>query len=165
MHLLATFFAIILLTTADAVPLREPKLHIAGDSQACSMRYATESKGAVITCKGGTSTQQWHTKIDEAGIVPGDSVVIFLGSNDWYRKPDPKPILAKLKGTKCVWVGPPNMPKHKGPAADHLKKEVEADGTCVFLDSRDLNLKLPDGVHTSEPGRWLREALKRLPTR
>lgn len=154
-------FLLILLTTAD-VDASQPTTHIVGDSQACSMRYTSLSKGMKITCKGGTSTQQWHTKIDEADVKPGDTVIVFLGSNDWYRKPDPKPILVKLKGTKCVWVGPPDMPKHRGPAADHLKKEVEADGTCKFLDSRTLRLKLPDGVHTSEPGRWLSEALKRL---
>lgn len=155
-------FFIILLTTADFDPPPPATTHIVGDSQACSMRYTPLSKGMKITCKGGTSTQQWHTKIDEAGITSGDRVVVFLGSNDWYRKPDPKPILAKLKGTKCVWVGPPDMPKHRGPAADHLKKEVEADGTCAYLDSRTFNLKLPDGVHTSEPGRWLSEAIKLL---
>ncbi len=153
-----------LMSTADIErgSLVPQTIHVIGDSQACSMRYTDLSRGMKITCKGGTSTQQWHTKIDEADIKPGDTVIVFLGSNDWYRKPDPKPILTKLKDTKCVWVGPPDMPKHQGPAADHLKKEVEADGTCVFLDSRSLKLRLPDGVHTSEPGRWLKEALKRL---
>lgn len=151
----------LILLASEGAPAK-PTLHIAGDSQACSMRYAVKAKGAKITCKGGSSTQQWHTKIDEAGIKPGDEVIVFLGSNDWYRKPDPKPILTKLKGTKCVWVGPPSMPRHRGPAADHLKKEVEADGTCRYLDSRELSLRLPDGVHTSEPGRWLRAALALL---
>jgi lysophospholipase L1-like esterase len=129
------------------------------------MRYTPLSKGMKITCKGGTSTQQWHTKIDEANIKSGDIVIVFLGSNDWYRKPDPKPILTKLKGTSCVWVGPPDMPKLRGPAADHLKKEIETDGMCKFLDSRNLKLQLPDGVHTSEPGKWLFEALKLLTTK
>lgn len=100
-------------------------------------------------------------KIDAVGIKPGDDVVMFIGSNDWWGKPDIKPLLVKLKGTSCVIAGPPLI-RGKVGAADVLKRDVEADGTCRYLDSRVLNLKQADGVHTSESARWLRAALQLL---
>ncbi len=138
----------------------EPTLHIVGDSQACSVKPHAP-KDAVVTCKVGSRTAEWVQRIDTAGIKPGDDVLVFLGSNDWGGHPDAKPLLAKLRGTRCVFVGPPLI-RGKAGAADVLKAQVEADGTCAYLDSRELHLQQPDGVHTSEPARWLRAGVARL---
>jgi hypothetical protein len=141
-------------------------LHLVGDSQCVGASLVANTlletkRWTTIkaTCKNGTRTEYWASHVDDAHIQPGDSVIVYLGSNDW-GKPDAKPILAKLKGTNCVWVGPPLIRGKDNGVADHLKREVVTDGTCKFLDSRTLDLKLPDGVHTSEPSRWLRIALK-----
>jgi lysophospholipase L1-like esterase len=107
----------------------------------------------------------WSEHLGEAHLLPGDAVVIYLGSNDW-GKPDPGIVLAKVRAakTKCVWVGPPLIRGKDNGVADHLKKTVEADGTCKFLDSRQLKLYQEDGVHPghSEHVRWLAAAMAKL---
>lgn len=135
-------------------------LHVIGDSQACGVGLVAP-KDAVITCKGGTRTPYWVTHVEDAKVKPGDEVIVFLGSNDWGEV-DARPILKALKGTRCVWVGPPLIRGKDNGVADRLKRQVEEDGTCRFLDSRPLKLAQPDGVHTSEPGRWLKAALSLL---
>jgi len=113
------------------------------------------------TCKIGTPVRYWSEHIDDVELKPADSVLVFLGSNDWGNKPDIKPLLVKLKGTNCVIVGPPLI-RGKVGAADILKHDVEDDDTCRYFDSRTLNLEQVDGVHTNEPVRWLRAALRLL---
>ena len=117
------------------------------------------------TCKGGTRTPYWNDRVKELNFAQDDTVVIYLGSNDWGH-PDPKPILTKIAAAKakCVWVGPPLIRGNDNGVASHLKKTIETDGTCVFLDSRALNLRLEDGVHPGarEHMRWLSAALAKL---
>lgn len=172
MHLSFIIFVIVFLFNGIAIAdsnlniLHPETLHIVGDSQACG---AGLIKGKVeelknwsqvkVTCKGGTRIQYWHSKIDEVGLKKGDFVVVYLGSNDWETSVNAKPLLLKLKDTHCVFVGPPLI-RNKNGVADIIKKQVELDGTCRYLDSRKLNLKQPDGVHTSEPIRWLLAAIK-----
>lgn len=165
--------ALILQTTADVAPKIEPTLHIIGDSQACGAGWVvnkvveanTWSK-TKVTCKGGTRVQYWYDHVDQANIKAGDSVLVYLGSNNLGDVPDPKPLLSKIKatGAQCVWVGPPLIYGKNG-AAPYLKKEVTDDGTCVYLDSRELKLLLGDKVHPatlSEHARWLRAAIQKL---
>jgi len=157
-------------THAD--PIKRGTLHLVGDSQACGAGAVakdvslTRSWSAIVTtCKVSTQTSYWHDHIAEAGLKPGDTVIIYLGSNDWAR-PDPKPILAKIRasGAKCVWNGPPLIRGKDNGVASHLKRAIEADGTCRFLDSRELHLVQGDGVHPgpSEHRRWLTASLSRL---
>jgi hypothetical protein len=156
------FFYILfsMLTAAANVDLSQSKLHIIGDSQACSVKPHAP-KDAIVSCQVGSTTAQWVKKIDTVGIVTGDKVIVFIGSNDWGGKPSIKPLLMKLVGTSCVVAGPPLI-RGKNGAADVLKRDVEADGTCRYLDSRTLNLSQPDGVHTGESKRWLAMALRLL---
>lgn len=150
--------------------VRPGTLHLVGDSQcagaalvASSVAETKEWSSVKATCKGGTRVQYWSKRIDDAGLKEGDAVLVYLGSNDWAGSADPAPVLAKIKasGAACVWVGPPLI-RGKDGAAPRLKAKVEADGTCVYLDSRELHLQLPDGVHTSEPARWLRAGVAKL---
>lgn len=168
-------FASTLVLASDGYSYTPPPrtLHIVGDSQACgssgavkSVEEAKEWDQVKVTCKGGTRVQYWYDRIDDAGLRQGDAVLIYLGSNDWGGPPDPKPLLAKVKasGAKCVWVGPPLI-RGKDGAAPYLKREVSAEGTCEYLDSRELQLRLGDGVHPatlSEHVRWLRAGLAKL---
>jgi lysophospholipase L1-like esterase len=147
-------------------------LHLVGDSQcAGSTLYASripETKqwaSVKGTCKGGTRVPYWNDHIGEAQLKPNDAVVIYLGSNDW-GKPDPTAILTAIKAShaSCVWVGPPLIRGNDNGVADHLKKMIEADGTCKFLDSRPLHIRQEDGVHPGpeEHKRWLRAALSKM---
>lgn len=170
-------FALILQTTADVTPRVDPPvLHVIGDSQACGAGWVInkldETKAwskTKVTCKVGTRVQYWYDHVDAAGLKPGDSVLIYLGSNNWGDLPDPRPLLAKVKASEaqCVWVGPPLVYGKDG-AAPHLKKAVTDDGTCVYLDSRDLKLRLGDRVHPAtlaEHMRWLRASIQKLSKR
>lgn len=176
-HVFSVLIALILQTTANVTPkIDPPTLHVVGDSQACGAGWAigkvdeTKAWGKTkVTCKGGTRVQYWYDHVDEAGLKPGDSVLVYLGSNNWGDPPDPKPLLAKIKasGAQCVWVGPPLIYGKDG-AAPYLKKAVTDDGTCVYLDSRELKLILGDKVHPAtlaEHMRWLRAGVQRLPKR
>ena len=168
----ALILALVLMTTEGepSPPPPPPTLHIVGDSQACGAGMAAakveETKAwarVKTTCKGGTPVRYWNGHIADVGLRPGDSVLVYLGSNDWGAVSDPTEVLAKIKasGAKCVWVGPPQI-RGKDGAAPRLKEKVTADGTCAYLDSRELRLQQPDGVHTSEPGRWLRSGVAKL---
>jgi hypothetical protein len=147
-------------------------LHLIGDSQCAGassivkkMDVARSWKNIVSTCKGGTRIPYWNTHIEDVVMNHGDTVVIYLGSNDW-GKPDPSIILSKIAraNAKCVWVGPPLIRGKDNGIASHLKRVIETDGTCSFLDSRDLKLKLGDGVHPGpqEHKRWLSAAIAKL---
>lgn len=133
-------------------------LRIVGDSQACGVGLVAP-KDAHVQCKVGSRTSHWSERVL---AQPGDAVLVFLGSNDSLPV-DVRPLLARLKGTRCVWVGPPLIRGRDSGVADSIRRQVQADGTCRFLDSRPLRLAQPDGVHTSEPARWLSAALRALP--
>ncbi len=163
---------IILMTTEGPPPPppSPPTLHIVGDSQACGAGLVAGKVAELkawprvkVTCRGGTPVRYWSEHIDDAGLKPGDSVLIYLGSNDWGGSPDASVVLAKVKasGAKCVWVGPPLI-RGKDGAAPRLMEKVRSDKTCAYLDSRELHLQQPDGVHTSEPARWLRAGVAKL---
>lgn len=148
------------------------KLQLIGDSQCVgssvvASRVVETKRWATVkaTCKGGTRTPYWNERVKELNLSDNDAVVIYLGSNDWGQ-PDPKPILAKIAASKakCVWIGPPLIRGNDNGVANHLMKTIKADGTCKFLDSRTLNLRLEDGVHpgSQEHMRWLKTALSNL---
>jgi hypothetical protein len=170
----AFVLSLILLTTdGDFSPPPPATLHIVGDSQACGAGMVAGQTPELkawprvkVTCKVGTPVKYWEAHLDEAGLKAGDSVLVYLGSNDWGGNPDPKPVLAKIKasGAKCVWVGPPLI-RGKDGAASKLKADVEKDGACAYLDSRSLNLRQADGVHpasSAEHTRWLRAGVAKL---
>lgn len=150
----------------------QPALHLVGDSQCVgAARIAKDVVGSgwretVATCKGGTRTSYWEKAIDGANINNGDSTIVYLGSND-LGKVDATPVLKKIAAAgvrRCVWVGPPLINGRDNGAADQIRSQVEKDGTCKFLDSRQLKLRLEDGVHPgpSEHRRWLRAAVELL---
>lgn len=159
--MLATLLFLLQITSSNT-------LHVVGDSQCAGVSFVVKNvtemrRWSTIksTCQVGSTTSQWVVKIDSVGIRPGDDVLVFLGSNDWWGKPNARLLLAKLKGTRCVFVGPPLI-RGKAGAADTLKTQVEDDRTCRYLDSRQLHLVQPDGVHTSESIRWLRAGVAKL---
>lgn len=169
---LSIFFFDVGTRSDEKSPVPAGTLHLVGDSQcAGATLYASridETKrwsSVKGTCKGGTRVPYWNEHVKEAQLKPGDSVAIYLGSNDW-GKPDPGPLLAHVKasGASCVWVGPPLIRGNDNGVANHLKRTIEADGTCKFLDSRPLNIRQEDGVHPgpNEHKRWLRAALSKL---
>lgn len=160
-------------SSCECCVVSSAKLQLIGDSQCVGSsmvtgRVAETKRWASVkaTCQGGTRTPYWNERVKELSFSKGDAVVIYLGSNDWGR-PDPKPILTKIapSGATCVWVGPPLIRGNDNGVASHLKKVIEEDGTCAFLDSRTLNLQQGDGVHPGpqEHARWLRAALSKLP--
>lgn len=94
-------------------------------------------------------------------------VLIYLGSNDYWKQPDPSGVLSAIKTagiTRCRWVGPPLIRGARGAANEHLRRAVERDGTCSYFDSTELKLVLRDGVHPTYDGHvaWLRAAIKGL---
>lgn len=148
-------------------------LQLIGDSQCTGasmvVTHVVESKqwsNVKSNCKISTQTSYWMNRVNNFHFAKDDVVVIYLGSND-TGKPNPKPILTKIAQAKakCIWVGPPLIRGKDNGVANHLKKIIEDDGTCKFLDSRTINLRQVDGVHPNvdEHKRWLRLALANLP--
>ncbi len=145
------------------------KLQLIGDSQ-CAGSFLIVPKvietkqwrTVQASCKNGTSTLYWVNRINSIDLSASDAIIVYLGSNDWGH-PDPNPILKKiaLSKAKCIWVGPPLIRGKDNGVAEHLKRVIEADKTCIFLDSRTLHLRLEDGVHpgSKEHIRWLRTSL------
>ncbi len=140
---------------------------IVGDSEACSMNYgaisAVRQPGEMVNtiCKSGTRTAYWEGEKMETALSTGkyDSVIVFLGTNDYGIKPDPTKIVSQIKstGAGCVWVGPPLVRGQKSVTNDYLKTRV---APCVYLDTQALNISLSDGVHPTSAGavKWLVEA-------
>lgn len=144
------------------------KVLITGDSQACAMGWGaipavkSSAEKVDILCKGGTRTSYWAgSKMVEAlSHDKYDAVIVFLGSNDYGARPDPTPVVQRIKDAKvpvCVWVGPPLIRGQRSITNEHLKSRV---GPCLYLDSQELGVPLADGVHPTGPGsvKWLRRA-------
>ncbi len=172
LRLILLLLTLVFLTSDASASLPQKTLHIIGDSQACGAGWVVSKvntkawDNTKVTCVGGTRVQWWYNKIDDVKLTSNDSVLIYLGSNDWGGPPDPGPLLAKIKasGARCTWVGPPKI-RGKDGAAPYLKKKIIDDKTCVYLDSRELELQLGDGVHPAtlnEHMRWLRAGIATL---
>lgn len=144
-----------------------PHLFVIGDSQACGVTGCgsdstkpctkdTTLNGtpARVYCKVGAHTSEFTAVVPTLGIGRGDTVIIFLGSNDYDSKPDPTPIVRAIEaaGASYLWVGPPAIRGKEGTAPAHLQS-VLGD---KYFDSRALNLQLRDGIHptASEFARW-----------
>ena len=144
-----------------------PHLFVIGDSQACgvtgcgsdSTKPCTKvadlnGTPASVYCKVGAHTSEFTTVVPTLGIARGDTVLIFLGSNDYDSKPDPTAIVKAIEtaGASYLWVGPPSIRGKDGTAPAHLQSML---GNAYF-DSRALDLKLRDGIHptSSEFARW-----------
>lgn len=141
-----------------------------GDSEACAVamhKKGFESDKLRIKhfCKVGSHIRDWPTKMST--ILKNekhDGIMIFLGANDYYSKPDMTEILNVVRNdnTKCLWVGPPKLWNRGGKVNNHIKDNL--NGTCDFLDSQTINLELPDKVHPSwsSAKKWLKIALEHI---
>jgi lysophospholipase L1-like esterase len=159
-----------------ALPTFSGTLWIIGDSQAAGITEIASPCGSIPnnpTCAksgqvfsgtvpfGGTSakvlaqiggrTSDWTAaKLEALAISPGDTLVVFLGSNDYDGRPDPSVIqaFAKRRGTSLLWVGPPAIRGKIGTAPAFLAAALGGD----YLDSRGLQIPLVDGIHPSPEG-------------
>lgn len=153
-----------------------PHLFVIGDSQACGVTgcvspqpctkdTAINGTPARVYCKVGAHTAEFTTVVPTLGIGRGDTVIIFLGSNDYDGKPDPTPIVRTIEaaGASYLWVGPPAIRGKDGAAPAHLQS-VLGD---KYFDSRTLNLQLRDGIHptSSEFARWKAAVLSEIASR
>lgn len=140
---------------------------VVGDSEACSMNYgaisAVRQPGEIVStvCKSGTRTAYWEGERMRTALSTGkyDSVIVFLGTNDYGTRPDPTKIVSQIKssGADCVWVGPPLVRGQKSATNDYLRTRVSP---CVYLDTQALGIPLSDGIHPTSAGsiKWLTEA-------
>lgn len=150
-------------------------LFVIGDSQACGVTGCgsdstkpctkdTTLNGtpARVYCKVGAHTSEFTNVVPTLDIASGDTVIVFLGSNDYDSKPDPAPIVKAIEsaGASYLWVGPPAIRGKDGTAPAHLQSVL---GNAYF-DSRKLDLKLRDGIHPtpSEFARWRTAVLSEL---
>lgn len=155
------FYLLWLQTALHGVPERH--ILIVGDSEAAMVCPHTDEVAAPldeVTCdyKGGTvinhwgqwgrlhaAMQRWHRS--HPGIEKPDYIVLFLGTNDHWRRydqvPDLGPILREIRDIPCVWVGPVAVEGKRSTFTDGLRAEVEA--RCMFVESEDIELW--DGWH------------------
>jgi hypothetical protein len=155
-----------------------PHLFVIGDSQACGVTGCgsdptkpctkdTSLNGtpARVYCKVGAHTSEFTAVVPTLGLEKGDTVVIFLGSNDYDSKPDPAPIVRAIEaaGASYLWVGPPAIRGKDGAAPAHLQAMLGNN----YFDSRALNLQLRDGIHptASEFARWRAAVLAEVANR
>lgn len=161
--------------TAETAEPYHPKLMprrvlIVGDSEAGRVSWVIkdvkDSDDVVdVVYKGGTPIAYWasngaHQLNQAFNDHPGtDTVVIFLGTNDWYRKtlPDVDPILKAVtdRGISCVWVGPTSVHGKKWPINDMLENKVSS--VCSYFNTEVAEISLEDGVHPNqqEARKWL----------
>lgn len=149
-------------------------LHVFGDSQCAGASSVAKSVPSLnrwpnvrFSCKTSTRISHWANgllKTDQ--MRANDAAIVYLGSNDWIGSADPRAVLNMLaaRRVKCLWIGPPLIQGIDNGVADKLKREVESHGACKYLDSRQLGLFQPDGVHPTpqEHVRWLETGLKLL---
>jgi len=148
-----------------------PHLFVIGDSQACGATGAPNlttktidlnGTPARVHCKVGAHTSEFAAIVPTLGISRGDTVIVFLGSNDYDSKPDPTAIVKAIEaaGASTLWVGPPSIRGKDGAAPAHLQS-VLGDR---YFDSRTLNLQLRDGIHptASEFARWRAAVLSEI---
>ena len=139
---------------------------IVGDSEACAMKFgaitAVRQPGEMVfnICKNGTRVAYWEGEKMRNALSTGkyDTVIVFLGTNDYGSKPDPTKIVSQIKatGASCVWVGPTLVRGKKSVTNDHLRTRVSP---CVYLDTQALGVPLVDGIHPTSSGavKWLTE--------
>ncbi len=165
-------------TLPTSAPWTKPHLFVIGDSQACGATGVANPCGSdpsrpcaksgdtfanvidldgtrtLVYCKVGAHTSEFAAIVPTLGIGTGDTVLVFLGSNDYDAKPDPTGIVKAIKaaGASYLWVGPPAIRGRVGAAPAYLKSKLGA----AYYDSRELDLKLADGIHPSpdEFARW-----------
>ena len=150
----------------------QEKTLIIGDSEAahvCHFTSYVQQRNEVISCefKGGTTIQNWFGKrLDDAldKHPDADTVVIFLGTNNIGRKTtlDVSPLTDRLKGKKCIWVGPPAVNGYKWKFNQLLRDNVLKVSNCKYFNSEDVRLHLPDGYHPDGASNilWLQEVWK-----
>lgn len=160
---------VIVLASTLLFAKQERTLILLGDSQACgasivaraSKEIKNEFDNVETFCKVGSRTSYWN-EVKLGRRTARDVVLVYLGSND-ANLIEPSKVLGAVKETdaKCVWVGPPIPAKKK--INEDLKKKIVEEGTCSYVDSIALQVKLGDGIHpasSSEHLKWLRAALK-----
>ncbi len=144
------------------------KTLVVGDSEAgrCKFRMnevRRENETIIVEQRDGTETKFWANGAFHAALArhpETDNVVIFLGTNDFYRTmvPNVAPILDEIKEKhlKCVWVGPTSVQFKKWKINGLLKDAVSP--TCTYVDTQEIGIPLWDGVHPTNAGviKWLR---------
>lgn len=165
---------------------RSSNLWVIGDSQACGATGVGSPCGSVrpipsncaksgerfyqqiefdgvtlyVDCTVGSHTRDWTDAVlNTLGIYSGDTVIVFLGSNDYDSPINPNNIIrwADSNGIKLLWVGPPKLFEKEGKCVPVLHNALG----MRYFDSRVLNLKLGDGVHPTpdEYKRWMRAVI------
>ena len=149
--------------------LYQEKILVVGDSEAAHVSHfysyvRTYREEISSEFKGGTNIQQWQDGLMDAALAKHkdiDTIVIFLGTNNIGRKTelDVAPLLDKIKGKKCIWVGPPAVQGKKWLFNKLLRDSVIKSSNCKYLNSEDLKLHLPDEWHPAPESSilWLNE--------
>jgi len=154
------------------VSSRKGAVIFVGDSQACIVSQLTTDKNPSraflegetnadveirVTCKIGSRVADWNKKIDAVKIDKGDTVFVFLGSNEFDNQPDPTTIVRSIlrRGARPIWIGPPRIRGGEGRAPAFIAEKLRKLGVA-FFDSRKLDLQQSDGVHPTpeEANRW-----------
>lgn len=155
-------FASLMMVSPDDVPKQD--ILIVGDSEAVHAKLHVQEfvrpwERAEVRAKGGTSTEQWARGMLKAalkahGRLP-DVIVVFLGTNDLWRKDvtDLQPFFAEVPGVDCVWVGPVAGDGRKWAHTPKLRAAV--GDRCAWVDSEDIPLY--DRWHPTHAGiaTWL----------
>ena len=129
--------------------------HVAGEFIRAAFRVFGDRVS--VTCLYGSRTSDWtRERLESVAFAPGDTLLVFLGSNDFFRGPRTETIatFARDHGLPLLWVGPPAVRGLRGRARDALASRL---GDRYF-DTFELDLILgPDGVHPppEEVARWL----------
>lgn len=166
MHLLALFVALVL---GCPTPKR---VLLVGDSEVGHVKLrlpdVRTTEEVALDYRGGTSIEQWSAggmfkKAMERQKKTPDTIVVFLGTNDVWRKevPDLKPLFdAMPASSKCVWAGPVAGAGKKWPFTPKLKAAVTT--RCTWVDSEDI--PLADGWHPGWDAAllWLRRVWKEI---
>jgi len=184
--LFAAVVTVVVKLSGSESPSGTPRLFVIGDSQACGATGIANPCGSdpsrpcaksgdtfanwvtlagqktLVYCKIGSHTSEWAAIVPTLGLLPGDVVLVFLGSNDYFSKPDPRGIVQAIgaAGASFLWVGPPAIRGGAGVAPDYLASVLGR----AYFDSRSLHLTLADGIHPtkSEFARWMGAILRVL---
>jgi hypothetical protein len=142
---------------ADVAPRKTENILVMGDSEAGSVYFALsgakkkdESLGQTAArlagathngeslafeYKGGTPIDYWskqgHGKEAIDKHPEAGTVIIFLGTNDYWKRetPDVEPLLKEVRaaGLKCIWAGNTSVNGRKWSLNTKLKAVVEKD--------------------------------------
>jgi hypothetical protein len=155
----------IIVTAYKSVPRH---ILLVGDSEAGRVSWRVkdvkESDDVVhVVYKGGTTIQQWGAGgLFNAALTKypsDDTVVIFLGTNDYSKTttPDVAPILRQVTAAhmNCVWVGPTSVHEKSWSVNDLIEAAVSS--TCTYFNTEKMDIKLEDHVHPNydNAGKWL----------